>query len=114
MELAHGHGSTVDAIVTKRDSPLKSTNEALVVMNAIDGEFCRGIEFRMVILVNGRGSFFWQGIEDRLALINNGLDVGLGSPCKSAIRIPEEVSPKMIGFIPNSFQLIASACEFLK
>jgi hypothetical protein len=49
-----------------------------------------------------------------LALVNNALDVGLGSPCKSAIRVPEEVTTKMIGYLPNSLKLIASMSEFSK
>jgi hypothetical protein len=49
-----------------------------------------------------------------LALANNALDVGLGSLCKSAIRDPEEVTTKMIGYVPNSLKLLASAPEFLK
>jgi hypothetical protein len=42
------------------------------------------------------------------------LDVGLGSPCKSAIRVPEEVTTKMIGYLSNSLKLTASMSEFLK
>ncbi len=52
MKLAHGHGGAVNVIATKRDSPLKCTNTAFVMVDAVNGEFLRGIEFRMVIFVN--------------------------------------------------------------
>jgi hypothetical protein len=49
-----------------------------------------------------------------MALIKDAIDVCFGSPCKCAIRIPEEVSPKMIGNLPDSFKLIAATSELLK
>jgi hypothetical protein len=49
-----------------------------------------------------------------LALLNDALDVRLGSPCQSAIRIPEEVTTKMIGDLPNLLELVAMASEFLE
>jgi hypothetical protein len=42
------------------------------------------------------------------------LDVCFGSPVECAIRIPEEVSPKMIGDLPSSLKLIFVMSEFLK
>jgi hypothetical protein len=48
------------------------------------------------------------------ALVNNALDVRLGSPCKSAIRISEEVTTKIVGYLPNSLAPVASTSEFLE
>jgi hypothetical protein len=47
-------------------------------------------------------------------LVNNAFDVRLGSPCGSAVRIPEEVTTKMIGDLPNSLELVLSTSEFLE
>jgi hypothetical protein len=49
-----------------------------------------------------------------MALIDDALGVCLGSQCGCAIRIPGEVSPKMIGDLPNSLKLRAVTSEFLK
>jgi hypothetical protein len=49
-----------------------------------------------------------------MALIDSKLDVCLGSPWECAIRIPEEVSSKMICDLANSLKLIATASELLK
>jgi hypothetical protein len=47
----------MNIVPTERDSPLKSTNKALVVLDTFDGKFFRGIEFRMVIFIDWRGPF---------------------------------------------------------
>jgi hypothetical protein len=68
----------------------------------------------MIVLVNWRGPFLRQGTKSRFALVNNALNVRLGSPCKRDIRIPEEVTSKMIDDLPSSLELVASASEFLE
>ena len=113
-KLPHSHGSTVNVITSKRDGPLEGTNEALVVLDALIGKFFSDVEFRMIILVNWRSPFLGKGSKDRDALVDKSLDIGLSSPCKSAIRVSEEVTTKMIGYLPNSLQLLASKSEFLK
>jgi hypothetical protein len=47
-------------------------------------------------------------------IVYNAFDVCLGSPSESAVRIPEEVTTKMIGDLPNSLELVASTSEFLE
>ena len=113
-KLPHSHGTTVDVIASKRDGPLEEgTNEALVVLDALIGKFFSDVEFRMIILVNWRSPFLGKGSKDRDALVDNSLDIGLSSPCESAIRVSEEVTTKMIGYLPNSLKLIALISEFL-
>jgi hypothetical protein len=109
-----GHGRTVDIIAPKQDSLSELTNKALVVYNTLYWKLLRGIKFRMIILVNWRGPFLRQGTKNRFALVNNPLDVHLSSPWESAIRVSEEVTSKMIGYLPNSLELVALASEFLK
>jgi hypothetical protein len=49
-----------------------------------------------------------------LALVNNALDICLGSPYESAIRVRGGVITKMIGYFPNSLKLVAWTSELLE
>jgi hypothetical protein len=72
------------------------------VLNTLNGKFLRGIEFQMVISIDWRGPFLEYMSKDRMVLIDNLLNISFGSPCKCVMRIPEEVTPKMIGDILSS------------
>jgi hypothetical protein len=88
---------------------LEFTDEALVV-------FLRDVQFRMVILIDFGDAVHSLGNppKNETTLIDDALDVCFGSPCECATRIPEEVSPKMIGDLPSSLKLIFVMSEFLK
>ncbi len=86
----------------------------IVLLDTFRWKLLRSIKRRKIVLINGRAVFFRKMSNDRLALSGNALYVGLSTPCKSTVWVSVEVTAKMIGYLPNSLQLVASKSEFLK
>ncbi len=52
MKMTHCHSETEDVPTSEGNSSLKSTDEALIVLDVVMGTEIRGVKFRMVSFVN--------------------------------------------------------------
>jgi hypothetical protein len=66
----------------------------------------------MIVFFDGSFIFFWKRTKNGLGLLNDTFDVRLGSPCKGTVRITEEVTPSVVGDLPNTLELVLAEFEF--